>query len=224
MTLAQEYGPTPSAVPRDVDAKSEAVNAEEVSRMSAVLDAQYNNARLWYWSWASIYGAISIVETVLNATTTGDARTSAQVGIVTSTFGFFATVIFPPPVAFAWEPIQKMPEATPEQRAAKAAATRHLFQREVEREEFRHSIWGHLIGLVFNAGISAYMYWGLHLGGRAALNFLVSAGLWEANLWTSPNASLHLAEQLKAGPSAVLSVVPVTFGTTGAGVAVVGRF
>jgi hypothetical protein len=192
--------------------------------MTAVLDAQYKNAKVWYWSWTSGYGAISIVETVLNAANTGDARTAAQVGIVTSTFGFFATAIFPPPVAFDWEPIQKMPEDTSQQKAAKAAATRHLFQREVQREEFRHSIWGHLIGLVFNAGISAYMYWGLHLGGRAALNFIISAGLWEANLWTSPNASLHLAEEWKARPAVPLSVVPMTLGTTGAGVAVVGSF
>jgi hypothetical protein len=219
---AQQDVPSPS--PGSAEVKVEDASAAEVARMTAVLDGQYKNAKIWYWTWTAGYGAISIVETVINATATGDARTAAQVGIVTSTFGFFATAIFPPPVAFDWEPIQKMPEDTPEQRAVKAAATRHLFQREVQREAFRHSVWGHLIGLVFDAGISAYMYWGLHLGGRAALNFLISAGLWEANLWTSPNASLQLEEELKAGPAVPVSVVPVTFGTTGAGVAVVGRF
>lgn len=161
--------------------------------MTAVLDAQDKNAKVWHWSWTSGYGALSIVETVLNATSTGDGRTSAQGGIVTSTFGFFATAIFPPPVAFDWEPIQAMPENTPEQRAAKAAATRHLFRKEVQREEFRPSIWGHLLGLVFDAGVSAYMYWGLHLGSRAALTLLISGCLWETNLWTNPNASLHLS-------------------------------
>jgi hypothetical protein len=97
-----------------------------------------------------------------------------------------------------------MPENTPEQRAAKAAATHYLFQKEVQREEFRPSIWGHLLGSVFDAGVSAYMDWGLHLGSRAALNFLISAGLWETNLWTSPNASLHLSARENRFRAAVL--------------------
>jgi len=139
------------------------------------------------------------------------------------------TAVFPPPVTFNWEPVEKMPEETPEQRASKVAAIRLLFAEEVARERFRHSVWGHLIGLGFNAIVCSYMYFTLHLGTRALLNFVVGGALWEANIFTSPNEAMQLADALDVSPPDArqalrLKVVPVALGLTGAGVAVVGRF
>jgi hypothetical protein len=85
-----------------------AEDAAEVARMTAVLHSQVTNARVWLWTWASVYGAISLTETVINASSTGGSQTSAQVNIATSTFGFFATVVFPPPVAFDWDPVARI--------------------------------------------------------------------------------------------------------------------
>jgi hypothetical protein len=196
----------------------------DVTQMTAVLDSQVGNARAWMWSWASVYGAVSITETVLNATSHGGAQSSAQVNIATSTFGFFATVVFPPPVAFEWEPVRHLPEDTDAQRAAKSSAVRAFFAREVARERFRHSVWGHLLGLAFNAGVCSYMYFGLHLGSRALLNFALGGAFWEANLWSSPNASMHLADGLHDVGSLGLQVLPVALGPTGAGFALAAHF
>jgi hypothetical protein len=199
-------------------------DAAEVAKMAAVLDSQVPHARAWMWSWASIYGAVSITETVLNATSHGAAQSSAQVNIATSTFGFFATLIFPPPVAFEWEPVQRLPEDTEAQRTAKSRAVRTFFAREVSRERFRHSVWGHLIGLVFNAGVCSYMYFALHLGSRALLNFALGGAFWEANLWTSPNASMQLADTLPETAVLGVQLVPVALGRDGAGFALRGHF
>jgi hypothetical protein len=49
-----------------------------VARMDAVLDGQSKNAKICYWSWMSTYGAISFLETVANATGTGDAFTGGR--------------------------------------------------------------------------------------------------------------------------------------------------
>jgi hypothetical protein len=191
--------------------------------MAAVLDAQVGTARFWYWGWTGFYGGVILGETVINATTTGASRISAQVNIVTSVFGLFSTLVLPPPVTFDFDPIGRMPESTPEERTAKSAAIRALFEREVSKERFYHSVWNHIFGLAVNAAVCAYMYWGLHIGGRALLNLAGGSLIWEANIFTSPNASSHLAADLQGQHAVQLQVVPVVL-EAGGGLALVGRF
>jgi hypothetical protein len=202
-----------------------ALQPPDVVRMAAVLDGQLGNARLWYYGWSGFYSAVILGEIVVNATATpGDAnQVSAQVNIFTSVFGLFTTLIQPHPVVFGWEPVARMPENTPEERAAKAAAIRALFAKEVSKEHFYHSVWNHLIGLTVNAAVCAYMYWDLHIGGRALLNLAFGSLVWEANIFTSPNAASRAGELDKTS-ALQLQLVPVALGPTGAGVAVVGRF
>lgn len=196
----------------------------EVARMTAVLDSQVGTSRLWYWGWSGFYGAVMLGEAVLNASSSGGSQTNAQVNVVTSVFGLFSTLFIPPPVAFDWEPIAGMPENTVEERARKSAAIRALFDREVSKERFYHSAINHIIGLAVNAGVCAYMYWALHIGGRALLNLFAGSLVWEANIYTSPNASSRLADELKGTSSVQLQVLPLALGSDGAGVALVGRF
>jgi hypothetical protein len=200
------------------------VGSAQVARMVQVLDSQLPTARLWYWGWSGFYGTVIIGETVLNGTSSGGARVSADVNVVTSVFGLFSTLLLPPPVLFDWEPVGRMPEATPEQRAAKSAAIRALFAREVAKERFYHSVWNHIIGLAVNAGVCAYMYWGLHIGGRTLLNLFAGSLIWEANVFTSPNASLHLSAELEKTSSLQLQLVPMALGPSGAGLGMVGHF
>jgi hypothetical protein len=192
--------------------------------MSAVLNAQVGTSRLWYWGWTGFYSSVIVGEIVINATSSGGSQVSAQVNIISSVFGLFSTLLLPPPVTFDWEPVGRMPETTPGERSAKAAAVRALFGREVQKERFYHSVWNHILGLAVNAAVCAYMYWDLHIGGRALLNLIFGSLVWEANIYTSPNASMHLADELHGTSALRLQVTPVALGTTGAGVAVVGRF
>ena len=101
---------------------------------------------------------------------------------------------------------------------------RALFAREVAKERFYHSVWNHIIGLAVNAGVCAYMYWGLHIGGRALLNLFAGSLVWEANVFTSPNASLHLSAELEKTSSLQLQLVPMALGPSGAGLGMVGHF
>ena len=125
---------------------------------------------------------------------------------------------------FDWEPIGAMPASTDAQRAAKSQAIRALFQREVSKERFYHSVPNHILGLAVNAGVCAYMYWGLHIGGRALLNLFVGSLVWEANIFTSPNAAVRLADELQGASGVQLQVVPLALGPAGAGVGLAGRF
>jgi hypothetical protein len=192
--------------------------------MATVLDGQLGNARWWYWGWSGFYGGVIIGESVINATSTGPMQVSAQVNIFTSVFGLFSTLVLPHPVVFDWEPFGRMPENTHEERLAKAAAVRSLFAREVSKERFYHSVWNHILGLAVNAAVCAYMYWDLHIGGRALLNLAFGSLVWEANIFTSPNASMNAATELEKTSAVQLQLVPVALGASGAGMAVVGRF
>jgi hypothetical protein len=223
--VAHAEGDAPHVVPAaNAAALAPGESSVDVARMTAVLDAQVGTARLWYWGWSGFYGAVMIGETVLNSTSSGGARVNAQVNVVTSVFGLFSTLLMPPPVAFDWEPVASMQEGTPEARAAKSAAIRALFDREVAKERFYHSALNHIFGLAVNAGVCAYMYWALHIGGRALLNLLAGSLIWEANIYTSPNAASHLATQLQGSSSLQLQLVPLAIGATGAGVGLSGRF
>jgi hypothetical protein len=219
---ARGEGDAPRAV--ETSLSQPGLQSPDVAKMAGVLDAQLGNARLWYWGWSGFYSAVIVGESVINATSTGPMQVSAQVNIFTSVFGLFSTLILPPPVVFDWEPIGRMPENTPEQRLQKAAAIRALFQKESTKERFYHSVWNHILGLAVNAGVCAYMYWGLHIGGRALLNLFFGSLVWEANIFTSPNASARAATELEKTSAVQLQLVPVALGPSGAGLAVVGRF
>ncbi len=197
---------------------------DDVARMSVVLDAQLSTTRLWYWGWSGFYGAVIIGETVINGTSSGGSRVNAEVNIVTSVFGLFSTLLLPPPVTFDWEPVGAMPQSTDTERVAKSAAIRALFDREVKKERFYHSAVNHILGLAVNAGVCAYMYWALHIGGRALLNLFAGSLVWEANIFTSPNAASHLADELQGTSSVRLQLVPLALGPAGAGVGLAGHF
>jgi hypothetical protein len=223
LARAVEDLPRAESAPAGIELQPE-VGSAEVARMAQVLTSQVPTAKLWYWGWSGFYGAVIIGETVINGTSSGGTQVSADVNIVTSVFGLFSTLLLPPPVTFDWEPIGNMPEGSAEQRAAKSAAIRVLFQREVAKERFYHSALNHILGLAVNAGVCAYMFWGLHIGGRALLNLFAGSLVWEANVFTSPNASLHLAAELPRTSSLQLQIVPIALGPAGAGVGMVGHF
>jgi hypothetical protein len=197
----------------------------ETARMAATLGSQVGHAQLWYWGWAGFYGAVIVGQTVSIAISNSNGtRENAQVNVVSSTFGLFSTLFFPPPVIYQYGPIAAMPTRTPEERAARSAAIRSLFAREASKERFYRSPWNHALGLAVNAAVSAYIYWGLHLGGRALLNLAAGSAIWEANVWTSPNASAELSYALEGKTPVHVQVVPIGLPSGGAGVAVVGSF
>jgi hypothetical protein len=215
----------PRATPpsEHLDAEPDLASAE-VSRMGAVLASQVGSARLWYWGWSGFFGAVMTVGTVTNATSSGGAREAAQVNIATSAVYLFTALVNPPPVAFGWEPIGTMPEGTAEQRAAKATAIRALFESEVSAERSFRSVLNQVLGLAVNAGVSAYMYWALHLGGRALLNLGLGSVVWEARVFTSPNAATRLEAELRGTSALHLQITPIALGPSGAGMAVAGSF
>ncbi len=201
-----------------------ALDSPDTERMATVLAGQYGNARLWYYGWSAFYGTVIVAETIINATSTGGSRLVAQVNIATSWVGLLQTLVLPPPVAFGWETVEKMPDGTPEARAAKSAAVRALFDAETKNEAFYHSAFNHIVGLAVNAGVCAFVYWGQHQGTRALINLVGGSLVWEANIFTYPNASSHLANELKGTSALHLQLVPLAFGTDGAGAALVGHF
>ncbi|MGO8968582.1 MAG: hypothetical protein ACLQDQ_03330 [Myxococcaceae bacterium] len=211
-------------IPRALPVESQpALDSPETQRMAAVLSGQYFHARLWYYGWSAFYGTVIFAETVINATSTGGSRLVAQVNIATAWVGLLQTLVLPPPVAFGWEAVERMPDTNPAEHAAKSAAVRVLFEQEKKNEVFYHSALNHIVGLAVNAGVCAFVFWGQHQGTRALINLVGGTLVWEANIYTYPNASMRLADE--PGTSSLhLQVVPVAFGTDGGGAVVVGHF
>jgi len=193
--------------------------------MVVALDSERGPARLWYWGWSGFYGAVIVGQLVIVATSSNNGSVeNGHVNVVTSLFGLLSTLVTPPPVMYELGPIQAMPEGTEAERASKAAAIRELFDREASKEHFYHSPWNHILGLAVNAGVCAYLYWGLHLGGRALLNLVAGSVIWEANIFTSPNAANRLASELQGKTPVQVQVIPILPVGGAAGLALVGSF
>jgi hypothetical protein len=110
-----------------------------------------------------------------------------------------------------------MPEDTEAQRDAKASATRALFNRSVEQQRFYRSPLNHAIGLTVNAGLSALLYFGWKLGGRALLMLVAGTIQWELQIFTRPTASLDLATAHGGTVFKGLQIVPLPNGIAVAG-------
>jgi hypothetical protein len=159
----------------------------------SALRAEESADRFWYWGWASFLGAVVVGQTVIAATTSNEgSRINAYVNIPASAVGMLAVLLVPPAAAFGLEEIQVMPESTPAEREAKAAALRNLFHRAVEQQRFYRSPLNHVVGLTVNAGLAALLYFGFKLGAGAA-----RAGgrhhRWELQIFTRPTAALDAA-------------------------------
>jgi hypothetical protein len=213
----------PRALPTAVDATPPPSVSEPLepaaARMLGVLAAEQGSAGLWYWGWTSFYGAVVIGQTVFATLSDNKgAQANAHINIVFSSFGLISTLAFPPPVVNGVGAVLAMPERTPAERETKTQAIRALFAAEVSKERFYSSPLNHIVGLAVNAGVSAYLYWALHLGGRALLNLIAGSVIWEAQIFTHPSAATRLSIELQKS-SVQIGLVPL-----GTGVAVVGRF
>lgn len=186
--------------------------------LSTALQAEEGADRLWYWGWASFLGAVVVGETVIAATTSSEgSRINAYVNIPASAAGMIAVLLTPPAAAFGLEEVRRMPEDTPEQRQAKAAALRSLFRRAAEQERYYRSPLNHVVGLAVNAGLAAILYFGFKLGGRALLTLAGGTLEWEMQIFTRPTAALDLATSHPGSGLQGLHIVPLPNGIALAG-------
>ena len=172
----------------------------EVASRWRALESEELHARLWYWGWSGFLGTVVAAEVVIAATTTNQgAKINAYYNIGFSGAGMLAVLFFPPAAAYGLDDIRAMPEDSDAQRAAKDEALRALFERAANGERFYRSPLNHVLGLTVNAGLSAILYFGYKLGGRALLTLVGGSAIWEAQIWTHPTAARDAADAVKPG-------------------------
>lgn len=203
-----EIAPAPSVLTTD----------PSIAPLWGALEAEEHPDRLWTWGWASFLGAVVVGQTAIAATTTHEGtKLTAYVQIPSSAVGMLAIIFGPPAAAFGLDDIRRMPEDTDAQREAKASAARALFNRAVEQQRWYRSPLNHAIGLTVNAGLSALLYFGWKLGGRALLMLVAGTIQWELQIFTRPTASLDLATARGGTVFKGLQIVPLPNGIAVAG-------
>ncbi|HSP20534.1 MAG TPA: hypothetical protein VLQ79_13515, partial [Myxococcaceae bacterium] len=214
-------GPAPAST--EVPASSSPLSEDAaVAPLWKTLEAEQGPDRVWYWSWSGGLAAVALGQSIMVAVSSERAtQINGYVNVPASALGSIATLLDPPAAAYGFEDVRVMPEATPAQRAAKAAAIQGLFQRSVKQERFYRSALNHVIGLTVNAGLAAILYFGFKLGGRALLTLVGGTISWEAQIFTRPTHALDHADGAAAGDSGAqgLRIVP-----TANGFAVAGSF
>ncbi len=184
------------------------------------LAAEQGPDRLWYWGFSGGLAGVALGQSIVVATTSNrGTQINGYVNIPASALGAIAVLLDPPAAAYGLDDVRAMPELTPAQREAKAAALQALFRRSVEQERFYRSALNHVIGLTVNAGLAALLYFGFKLGGRALLTLVGGTLEWEAQIFTRPNHALDLAKA-QAHPGSGLQglhIVPLPNGLALAG-------
>jgi hypothetical protein len=219
LTLLVDPDPAP---PDATPAAVQSILTEDpaLAPLRAALSAEQGPDRLWYWGWSGFLAGVALGQSIMVATTSNDAtRINGYVNIPASALGAIAVLLTPPVAAYGLDDVRAMPELTPAQREAKAAALRALFQRSVEQERFYRSALNHVVGLTVNAGLAAILYFGFKLGGRALLTLVGGTLEWEAQIFTRPTHALDLAKA-EAHPGSGLQglhIVPLPNGLALAG-------
>jgi hypothetical protein len=186
----------------------------------SALTAEEGPDRLWYWGFSGGLAGVALGQSIVVATTDNrGTQINGYVNIPASALGAIAVLLTPPAAAYELGDVRAMPERTPAQREAKAAALRVLFQRSVEQERFYRSALNHALGLTVNAGLAAILYFGFKLGGRALLTLIAGSLEWETQIFTRPTAALDHAKATAHDGSGLqgIHVVPIPNGLAIAG-------
>ncbi len=215
LRLAPATAPVDVAPPGDASVLTQ---DPTLAPLWTALRAEEGADRLWTWGWASFLGAVVVGETVIAATTSNEgSRINAYVNIPASAAGMLVVLLVPPAAAFGLDEVRAMPESTPAEREAKAAALRSLFHRAAEQQRFYRSPLNHVVGLTVNAGLAAVLYFGFKLGGRALLMLVAGTIEWEVQIFTRPTAALDLATTHPGSGLRGLHLVPLPNGLALAG-------
>jgi len=191
-----------------------------VSPLWKTLEAEQGPDRLWYWGWSGGLAGVALGQSIIVAVSSERAaQINGYINIPASALGSMATLLDPPAAAYGFADVRVMPETTPAQRAAKAAAVQALFERSVKQQRFYRSALNHAIGLTVNAGLAAILYFGFKLGGRALLMLVGGTLSWEAQIFTRPTGALDHANATAGAGVQGFRIVP-----TANGFAVAGSF
>jgi hypothetical protein len=218
LTLLGGSGAPGVSPAESVPAASVLTTDPSIAPLWGALQSEEHPDRLWTWGWASFLGAVAVGQTAIAASTTNEGtKINAYVNVPASAVGMLAILLAPPAAAFGLDDIRRMPEDTEAQREAKASAARALFNRSVEQQRFYRSPLNHAIGLTVNAGLSALLYFGWKLGGRALLMLVAGTIQWEAQIFTRPTAALDLASARGGTVFKGLQIIPLPNGIAVAG-------
>jgi len=218
LTLLAGPGAPEVDPPQSLPATSVLNSDPSIAPLWGALQSEEHPDRLWTWGWASFLGVVVVGQSAIAATSTNEGtKINAYVNVPASALGMLSIIFAPPAAAFGLDDIRRMPEDTEAQREAKASAARALFNRSVEQQRWYRSPLNHAIGLTVNAGLSALLYFGWKLGGRALLMLVAGTIQWEAQIFTRPTASLDLATARGGTVFKGLQIIPLPNGIAVAG-------
>ncbi|MCA9492213.1 MAG: hypothetical protein KC621_19910 [Myxococcales bacterium] len=174
-----------------------------------LLAANQPRAQRWWWTWVGTFGALTVGQGVLAATTTDpDVRVVDLIGAASSGIGVANLLVSPYPGRHARADLASIGDDE--------AALLDLFERTAQAERFQTGWLAHAGGLVVSAA-PAVLIWAVYdQPETATLNLVGGVALSEAQILTSPRHVLR-AWRTREGLSA--RVLP-----THDGLLVVGRF
>lgn len=124
---------------------------ERLDFLEQRLEAAQTAGQLWHYGWLGIYGAGLIANgTEAALADDGDDLAAPLVGIGKTTFAITRLLMEPLPARLGADPIRAMPNATPEQAAARLRAAEALLLESADRAREKYTLWPHLSNALIN--------------------------------------------------------------------------
>jgi hypothetical protein len=176
------------------------VGSEDLARLDRGLEQQRRSARVWFWSWLTLYASAAGVSAALAATSRTSADADLQsVNAVSAGIGLLGLLL--PPLPRLAGPPPRIPGASPE---AELAGRLARLERAAEQETFLRSWLAHAGNVAVGAGAGLYL--GLRGGDPWAVALptgLLSITVGLAQILTTPRAATHLRNQYARGPRGI---------------------
>ena len=197
----------------------------ETRRILAVLEADEQPGKAWWYGWGGVYGGMLISQSVgshyVGEKVPGDYfeyegfRANLAVGALGSSLGLLSVVLIPFPATSAAGELRDAPGRTPAERLKRLRLARRLLDRTASSERFATSIWVHIASTLVPAGLGAILYLKYDRLGSGLFTFVGGSAIGQVRIGTVPTTALREVEARGRGlamaltpPQFVWSIAP----------------
>jgi hypothetical protein len=197
--------------------------------LEARLEDGQRSAKIWWWSWMTVFGAGLVAETVSGAALHEDQSNQANsfINAGKSALGIIDLTVRPHVARHGADRIRAIPKTSSEACAQRLALAEKTMAQSAKEGSMRWNWKRHVWSLTLNLAHGLAIAEGWHDEGTGWKSFGVSETSAELHLWTHPTRArddwAEYQSQFRGGPSAA---TPSTwnFAAQPGGIGVVWRF
>lgn len=199
---------------------------ERLRYLDQRLQTDASHARIWRYSWASIYTALAVGQFTAAPLVSSSTAKNLYVGGGAALIGLAPLLITPLKVIKDSRRVSELAAQPGDDPCAALFEVEELLKRDAENEALGRSALFHGGNVVFNLGIFAIIGAGFGHWTDATISLLTGIATGEIMIFTQPTGAIHTLAEYRSGSFASpISVLPMPWLAPGlAGLGLTGSF